>query len=58
MNWAASHIDEVGSAVFVLAIVATIVAIGFAHGILAVALVTSFFLSALGMVALAGRLGN
>ena len=38
--------------------VATTIAVGFAHGILAVALVSSFFLCALGMVALTVRLGN
>jgi hypothetical protein len=58
MTWAASRIDEVGSVVFVLAIVATIIAVGFAHGILAVALLSSLFLSALGMAALTERLGN
>ena len=58
MNWAASHIDEVGSAVFVLVIVATIIAVGLTQGPLAVALVGSFFLTALGMAALTDRLGN
>jgi hypothetical protein len=57
MNWAASRIDEVGSTVFVLVIVATIIAVGFTHGLLAMALVGSFFL-ALGVVALTERLGN
>jgi hypothetical protein len=58
MNWAASRIDAVGSTVFVLVIVATIIAVGFTHGVLAMALVGSFFLAALGVVALTERLGN
>ena len=58
MNWAASRIDAVGSAVFVVVIVATIIVVGLTQGPLAVALVGSFFLAALGTAALTDRLGN
>ena len=57
-NGAASCIEGLGSIAFVLVVIATMTAVSVTAGLLATALMSGLFLSALGMVVVTDRLGN